>query len=553
MNGPLPPCVRPTYTQAQIEAIEALIVAATGPPDHVDDEPGHVGPLPIAWAPDNEPLHDGVMRRWEIPEPQPEPQPTAAELVERHARFTRWGIEIENDEGDETVKPSETAAPPGAALFSEGAFSRLWSHAHGLDKYLYAKGIGWLVFDSGIWHGGTVAARRDMADLIRDRVQKTKLATRFDNSRTVEGAIKMAQIEPDTTRTVEVSSFDKNPMMIGLPGGRLFNIVTGKARPATPQDRLRKALAIAPASAPSKLWTDFVYESLAHYHTSQRDRVASWVQEFCGAMLTGVCSDQKALFVWGEPGTGKTVFAETLRHVMGSYATIVAGERIAGREGGHRQWIVGLQGRRLILINELPERGHWHAQDLNALIEGSALEGNSMRQNSITFESQASVVIVGNHRPRASAASGIWRRLVQVEFRNKPEKPDPKLLDKLKAEAPGVLAWMFEGASRWQARGHLPDVPDPIKQAVEAYRRESDPFAEYLVERTAKAPGQNVAVNELYADFGSWWKREVDADEKNVPKKRTFGVKLNEAGWAASLSVNGQRVRPGYCLKGTGT
>ena len=209
---------------------------------------------------------------------------------------------------------------------------------------------------------------------------------------------------------------------------------------------------------------------------------------------------------------------------------------------------MGLAGRRLVLVSELPERSKWNVSDLNALIEGGPLEANSMRQDSVTFNSQASVVLVGNHRPRASAASGIWRRLIQVEFRNRPETPDPKLLDRLKSEAQGVLAWMIEGAIRWHARGSLPEVPAPIRQAVESYRRESDPFAQYLDERTEKVEGAVVGVNPLFDDFKSWWLAEVDNDEKTLPGKRSFGTKLNEAGWAPSIASNGRRVRPGHRL-----
>ena len=444
--------------------------------------------------------------------------------------------------GEATVGDEQT--------YSEGEFARAWSRSHGVDKFLFVDGVGWLHFDAGRWRDGNATAHKSMATLIKDAVQQTKIAPRFDRANSVEGALKMARVEPDEGRTVGLDSFDENSMAIGLPGGQIFDIAKGTARLATPDDRIRKTLAVAPDHEPSQAWDDFVYQSLNHYDAGQRDSVASWLQEYCGAMLSGDCRDQKCLFIWGEPGTGKTVFSEMLRFIMGSYSAVLAGERVAGREGGHRQWIVGLQARRLVLVNELPERGHWHTADLNAMIEGSVLEGNSMRANSINFNSQASVLITGNHRPRASAASGIWRRLVQIEFRNKPEMPDPKLLQKLKAEASGVLRWMIEGAARWHERGQMADVPEPISQAVEAYHREADPFAEFLSERTVKTPGQIVGVNDLYDDFKIWWMREVDSDEKAVPKKRGFGAKLNEAGWPESESVNGRRVRRGYSLVG---
>ena len=414
-------------------------------------------------------------------EPEPAPEEKAKDGKRRGHRLHRK-LTGEATEGDQFT-------------WSEGEFSRHWAASHDLDRFLFVKGIGWLAFDAGTWTDGAVAVRRGMADLIHGAVQQTAAAPKFDRSNVIEGSLRMAQVQPSESRTVEVDSFDADPLSVGLPGGRIFEVVTGKVRDAEPRDRLRKALAVAPDAEPSSLWATFVYQSLAHYDVDQRDAVAGWLQEFCGAMLTGNCSDQKALFIWGTPGTGKSVLVETLRHVMGSYAGVIAGERLAGREGSHRQWVVGLSGRRLVLVSELPERARWNVSDLNALIEGGPLEANSMRQDSVTFNSQASVVLVGNHRPRASAASGIWRRLVQIEFRNRPEKPDPKLLDKLKADAAGVLGWMIEGAARWHARGSLPEVPAPIRQAVESYRREADPFAQYLDERTEKADGASVGVD----------------------------------------------------------
>lgn len=486
---------------------------------------------------------------------------------ETHSDIPRIGVDLPDDDDDNKPEDGEAAdgkrrfnvllrkttgeATPGdEATWSEGEFSRSWSLAHGTDEFLFVKGMGWLTYDSGIWRDGSGAARRSMAGLVKDTVSHSKFAPRFDRYNSIDGALKMAQVEPTEARTVELGDFDADPLSVGLPGGRIFDIAKAAERPAEPADRIRKALATSPDPEPSQAWASFVYESLSHYAESQRDLVAGWVQEFCGAMLFGDCKDQKCLFIWGEPGTGKTVFAETLRHVLADYSAVVAGDRIAGRESSHRQWLVSLAGRRLVLINELPERGSWRTADLNALIEGSAIEANSMHKDSVNFESQASVLIVGNHRPRASAASGIWRRLVQIEFRNRPAEPDPDLLDKLKAEAAGVLSWMVEGAERWQERGRLPEVPAAIRQAVAAYRLEADPFARFLLERTEAAPGDSVAADALYDAFKTWWTAEIDADEKAVPKKRSFGVKLSEAGWSESQSINGKRVRFGHRLVG---
>ena len=83
---------------------------------------------------------------------------------------------------------------------------------------------------------------------------------------------------------------------------------------------------------------------------------------------------------------------------------------------------------------------------LNPLISGEEIEANRMHRNSIHFDSQAHLIFMGNHRPSASAASGIWRRLCLIQFRHKPETPNPRLKAELAAELlPGILAWMLEG------------------------------------------------------------------------------------------------------------
>ena len=132
------------------------------------------------------------------------------------------------------------------ATYCEGEFSRSWSLAHGTDKFLFVKGVGWLAFEAGIWRDGAGAARRSMAALIKDRVSHTKFAPRFDRAATVDGALKMSQVEPTEGRTVELGCFDADPMAIGLPGGRIFDIAKGAERPAEPNDRVRKELATAP-------------------------------------------------------------------------------------------------------------------------------------------------------------------------------------------------------------------------------------------------------------------------------------------------------------------
>ena len=357
----------------------------------------------------------------------------------------------------------------------------------------------------------------------------------------------MARYQP-ASRTVALDTFDAQPLLVALPDGTVLDVGSWQKRDATPLDRLRTALAVNPAEEPSERWEGFVLEALAHYGDADRQDVADYLQEWCGVALIGDCRDETILFPWGDPGSGKSTFYETLQRVSDATGAQISGERVAGERLDHRQWLAGLAGKRLCIINELPEHGRWNTADLNALADGSPIEANRMRQDSFTFRSQASIMLVGNHRPRASYSSGFWRRLALVEFRNKPNDPGTRLKIKLAAELGGVLAWQLEGLKRWHERGgRLAPKPPVIAQATASYRDAADDVGRYLAERTISDAAAEVKASVLFADLEAWWVEEGGTTK--TPSKRAFGLKLDDMGYPARKGKQGTRMRRGLRLK----
>jgi hypothetical protein len=54
-----------------------------------------------------------------------------------------------------------------------------------------------------------------------------------------------------------------------------------------------------------------------------------------------------------------------------------------------------------------------------------------------------------------------------------PEERDPRLAEKLKAEWPGILQWMIEGAQRWYAEGL--NKPQAVETATREYLEAKTP------------------------------------------------------------------------------
>ena len=80
---------------------------------------------------------------------------------------------------------------------------------------------------------------------------------------------------------------------------------------------------------------------------------------------------------------------------------------------------------------------------------------------------------------------------------------DKKLSSKLRAEYPGILAWMVRGCLDWQ-RGGL-TMPEKVKMATAAYRQGEDLLASWLDECCTRGDSAyRCRASALYASFHKW-------------------------------------------------
>jgi P4 family phage/plasmid primase-like protien len=154
-------------------------------------------------------------------------------------------------------------------------------------------------------------------------------------------------------------------------------------------------------------------------------------------------------------------------------------------------------------------------------------------------------MMLGNHKPIIKGNDyGIWRRVRLIPFRRtfKPEERDPALLDKLKAEAPHILAWMVEGCLNWQQRG-LKDTPTTIQQATCEYQDEQDLIGNWLSECCNLSPSNETSSTEIYANYKNWCNDNGLRPASNVSLSR----RLTERGYCSRKS-NGARLWSGISI-----
>ena len=143
---------------------------------------------------------------------------------------------------------------------------------------------------------------------------------------------------------------------------------------------------------------------------------------------------------------------------------------------------------------------------IKSLVSGDTMTVRKLYTAPVQFTPQFKLMMLGNHKPIIKGNDhGIWRRVRLIPFNRtfKPEERDAGLTDKLKAEAPHILAWMVEGCMDWQKHG-LSDTPKTIKDATGSYQEEQDLIGNWLSECCDLSPMNEAPSTEIYARYKNW-------------------------------------------------
>jgi len=179
----------------------------------------------------------------------------------------------------------------------------------------------------------------------------------------------------------------------------------------------------------------------------EAEQKAYLLQQFCGYTLSSSMLYDRALFLVGDGGNGKSTFVDTIAMIMGPKAVShIDLESLYGQYGMH-----GLIGKRLNIIEEV-HGNYYQSNKLKKLISGETVTIDIKYKPQFTFRPQAKFMFAVNMMPRVDDTStATERRICVVHFRNNFRKnPDRSLrssVGSLAQELPGILNWMIEGAN----------------------------------------------------------------------------------------------------------
>jgi putative DNA primase/helicase len=136
--------------------------------------------------------------------------------------------------------------------------------------------------------------------------------------------------------------------------------------------------------------------------------------------------------------------------------------------------------------------------------------------------------------------------LIPFDVRIPEREQDKQLLDKLRAELSGILAWAVEGCFAYLQSESGLNAPAKVKAATKEYRDENDLIGDFLEDKCALGVERTVSSSALYSVYDGWL--VVHGEERMSQKK--FTQQLEARGFTRAREAGtGMRLLKGLCLK----
>jgi putative DNA primase/helicase len=440
----------------------------------------------------------------------------------------------------EVIDNSSSSEP--AIPLSEDAIALRLVDLH-CDRLRYvAQTKKWLVWDGTRWAIDTsgevsTTARAICREVALEASPKSNRRA-ISSEKTKNAIISLAADDQRIKATMD--QFDAQPMLLNTKNG-VIDLRTGIVEPHNSAFFLTRITSVAmDRNCPTPQWQAFLDRSIGGNADLKR-----FLQRAAGYAITGSTKEHAMFFLCGLGGNGKGVFVRTLAGIMSEYHRSASIETFTvSKFERHPTEIAALWGARIVTASETEEGRPWAESRIKELTGGDKITARYMRKDFFDFFPQFKLIISGNHRPGLRSVDEAMRRrmnLIPFEEMIPKSERDPELDEKLKAEWPGILAWLIEGCLDWQKIGLSP--PRAVVDATEEYLTSEDTFKTFLEECCEVAPNLWEPTANLFFRYKQW----TEQSGEYVGTERRFAQKLTSGGFKAQRKwvevTNGQRIK----------
>lgn len=310
------------------------------------------------------------------------------------------------------------------------------------------------------------------------------------------------------------NEWDSNPWLLGVSNG-VIDLKTGEFRDGRPEDYIRTVAPTAWRGIDAKCptWEKFISEVFG----GDRD-LTGYIHRLLGYGLIGDTLLHILVILWGQGRNGKGTLLETLKTVLGNIcfkaeSELLLEQKNPKQSGAPNSGLLSLRGKRFVWVSETNDGRRFNASLVKELVGGDTLNARGLyARHHVEFKPSHLLFLLTNFKPQAPAGDyALWQRIhlipFELSFIDEPKKPnerkkDPDLPEKLRKEAPGILAWLVQGCMEWQRQGLNP--PEAVRAATQKYQDEEDIIGHFFEAECLIADRQEIKFGDLHSRYKMW-------------------------------------------------
>lgn len=275
-----------------------------------------------------------------------------------------------------------------------------------------------------------------------------------------------------------------------------------------------------------------------------------YVRRAIGYTLTGSVEAQVMFILIGSGANGKSVFLNLLQALMGDYGTSLPPHSIMQPKFSNDKTddLASLDGKRFVFATEGEAGDKLAVAKIKRMTGGDMMLVKRLYKDYFNLKPEFKLWFASNDLPQISGNDdAIWRRIHVINFpvTFKPEERDPKLLETLKGELPGILNWALEGLRQiGELKGDFLAPPESVRHSIAQYRSDNDNVSDFIEGACVRDPNERVMVGDLYNSYVNYCQNSGSEPQSNI----TFAKSLNRLGFGIHKLSKGN-ARTGLRLK----
>lgn len=264
------------------------------------------------------------------------------------------------------------------------------------------------------------------------------------------------------------------------------------------------------------------FEDVAH--SEDIDLLCEWI----GYCLTLEVKQQKAVLVYGPPGSGKSVYLSLLEAAVGDESR---SNQPLQKIESDKYSCAQLYGKKANICSDIPNTKMHQSNKFKALTSGlDTIDGENKFQTPFSFRNTAKLTFSANHIPDGPKDEAYYQRWILIEFANRfrgTTKEVKGIIDSLttERELSGLLNLALKGLKKLKDTGAF-SYTKTFAEVEKEYLLNSNPSAAFMDECIVMST-EDLDATILYATFTEWCRTH----NTELVTKIGFSRKISEMGY----------------------